>query len=193
MQTNNFYEQVWEYLLVISPPDEVKHSIGKIKREVGVKYRSSHAMHSTAYISLVKFLLVKGCEKNLLSRLFSFCINKIPVEIILNNFDVFPRHTLYVNVIEYGGLKKLQNELTGLLMIQVSVREKLIKVSKKHHMTIARNLNPAQFESIADEYKGRQINTTFRAKRVVMLKRPYMHNTESYRWCGSHNFVMGCC
>jgi 2'-5' RNA ligase len=193
MQSNNFYEQVWEYRLVISPPDEVKNSIGKIKKEVSFKYGSSHALHSAAYISLVKFLLIKGCERNLLSRLFSFCINKMPVEIILNNFGVFPSHTLYVNVMENEGLKKLQNELTGLLITHVSVHEKLIKASKKCFMTIAGNLSPVQFEPIADEYRGRQINTSFSAKRVVMIKRPYGHNAGNYRWCGSHNFILGCC
>jgi hypothetical protein len=74
MQTNNFYEQVWEYLMVISPPEDVKNSIGKIKKEVGTKYGSRHALHSTAHISLVKFLLIKGCERNLLSHLFSFVL-----------------------------------------------------------------------------------------------------------------------
>ena len=193
MQLNNIYEQVWEYRLAISPPDEVNRSINIIKKELGVKYGSSRALPSAAYISLVKFLLVKGCERNLLSRLFSFCINKMPVEIMLNNFGVFPRHTLYVSIIENEGLKKLQNELTGLLMVHVSVCEKLIKASRKHYMTIAGNLNPAQFEPIADEYRGRKINTSFRSKRVVMLKRPYAHNSGKYRWRGSHNFVMGCC
>jgi len=193
MQSNNFYEQVWEYRLVISPPDEVNRSIGKIKKEVGVKYRNSHAFHSAAYISLVKFLLVKGCERNLLSRLFSFCINKMPVEIMLNNFGVFPSHMLYVNVMENRGLKKLQNELTSLLIIQLPVYEKLMKAAKKHYMPIAGSLSPVQFEPIAKEYKGRRINTSFRAKRIVMLKRPNSYNTGSCRWSGSHNFVLGCC
>jgi 2'-5' RNA ligase len=193
MQTNNFYEQVWEYRLVISPPDEVNRSIGKIKKEVGVKYGNSHTIHSSAYISLVKFLLVKGCERNLLSRLFSFCINKMPVEIMLNNFDVFPSHMLYVNVMENQGLKKLQNELTSLLIIHLPVYEKLMKAAKKHYMSIAGNLSPLQFEPIAKEYKGRHINTSFRAKRIVMLKRPYGHNTGSCRRYGSHNFILGCC
>jgi hypothetical protein len=192
METNSCWEQVWEYLLVISPPDDIKHSIGKIKKEVGVKYGSSHALHSIAYISLVKFLLIKGYEKNLLTRLFSYCINKMPFEVTLNNFDVFPRHTLYVNVQENEGIKKLQNELMVLLMSLVSIRRKYVKASNKHHMTIARNLNPVQFESVSDEYRSRQINTSFRAKNVVLLKRPYdEYNLRSYRWNGSHNFVMG--
>ena len=194
MQTGNFYEQVWEYLLVISPPEEVRHSIGKIKKEVGIKFGSPHAIHSTAFISLVRFLLVKGCERNLLSLLFSFCVNKMPFEIMLNNFDVFPRHTLYINVLENEGLKKLQSGLAALLTRQASVREKYMKANKRHHMTIAGNLNPVQFSSIANEYGRRQINTSFRAKDVVLLKRIYNENNSGgYRRYGSHNFVMGCC
>jgi len=193
MQTNNFYGQVWEYLLVISPPEEVKHSIGKIKKEVGVKYGSSHAMHSIAYISLVKFLLIKGYERNMLTSLFGFFVNKMPIEIMLNNFDVFPRHTLYTGVQESGGLNNLQNGLTSLLTRSLSVREKNVRASKKHHMTIAGNLDPVQFHSIAGEYRNRQFNASFRAKNIVLLKRLYdEYNTGSYKWRGSHIFVMGC-
>ena len=193
MRTLSFYEQVWEYLLLISPPEDVKHTIGKIKKEVGIKYGSSHAMHSGAYISLVKFLLLKGCERNLLAKLFAFSINKLSFDIQLNNFDVFPRHTLYVDVQENEGLKKLQNELLRLLISTVSVRDKYLKAGKKHHLTIARSLNPAQFEQIANEYQNRILEMVFSAKNLVLLKRPYdEYNSKSYKWSGSHNFAMGC-
>jgi 2'-5' RNA ligase len=193
MEINNFYEQVWEYLLLISPPEGVKHTIGKIKKEVGIKYGSSHAMHSTAYISLVKFLLLKGYERNLLAKLFAFSINKLSIDIQLNNFNVFPRHTLYINVQENEELKKLQSELLTLLKSAVSVRNKYLKGDKKHHMTIARSLNPAQFEQIANEYQNRSLEMVFSAKNLVLLKRPFdEYYSKNCRWSGSHNFLMGC-
>lgn len=192
MDTDSCRERVWEYLLIVSPPEEIKHSIGKIKQEVGLKYGSSHALHSSVHISLIKFLLVKRYEGNLLTRLFSFCVNTLPFEVTLNNFDVFPRHTLYINVQGNEGLKKLQSGLMVLLMNLVSVRKRYMKENKKHYMTIARNLNPAQFESVSDEYRSKQINASFRAKNVVVLKRPYdEYSLRSCRWNGSHNFVMG--
>ena len=192
MDTNGCWERVWEYLLIISPPDDIKHSIGKIKKEVGLKYGSSHALRSIAHISLIKFRLAKGDERNLLTRLFSFCINNLPFEVMLNNFDVFPRHTLYVNVLENGGIKKLQSGLVIMLMNLISAGENHMKENKKHYLTIARNLNPVQFKSVSDEYRSRQINTSFRAKNVVLLKRPYdEYNLRSYKWNGSHNFAMG--
>jgi hypothetical protein len=59
-------------------------------------------------------------------------------------------------------------------------------------MTIARNLNPIQFSSIANEYKKKQINTSFSAKNILVLKRPYKeYSSRNFRWCGRHNFVMG--
>ncbi len=59
-------------------------------------------------------------------------------------------------------------------------------------MTIARDLNPEQYESISGEYKSRQFETSFRAKNIVLLKRQYdEYNSKSCRWNGSHNFVMG--
>lgn len=192
MKAHNYYEQLWEYLLLISPPEDTRRSIGKIKKEIGIKYGSTHALHSSAYISLVKFMLVKGYEKNLLEQLFGFCINRFPFEVVLNNFGVFPRHTLYISVQENEGLKKLQNGLTMLLAGLASGIEKYMNANRKHHMTIARSLNPEQFTSISDEYKSREINVSFRARNIVLLKRPYEeYNSNFCRWSGNHNFVMG--
>lgn len=193
MNTYNYYGQVWEYLLLISPPEDVKHSIGIIKKEVGIKFGSSHALHSIAYISLIKFLQVKGYERKLLSQLFGFCLNKLPVEVSLKNFGVFPRHTLYVDIQENSGLKKMVSRLMVLLMNSNSARSRHIKPSKKFYMTIARNLNPAQFESVSNEYRSRKISNSFLAKNVVLLKRPYNeYNAKGSIWSGRHNFMMGC-
>jgi 2'-5' RNA ligase len=193
METHNYYEQFWEYLLLVPPPDDVKKSIGNIKKEVGIKYGSARALNSAAHINLIKFVLLKGYEKSLLTQLFAFCINRMAFEIRLNNFDVFPRHTLYVNIRENDGLKKLQNGLIMMLVNSISIRGKDINASKKFYMTIAGSLNPGQFAPIACEYKNRFINTSFQAKNVLLLKRPYdEYNSKSGRWNGSHNFVMGC-
>jgi hypothetical protein len=100
---------------------------------------------------------------------------------------------LYIDVRENDEMRKLQNGFIALLMCSVSVHNRFMRVSRKHHMTIARNLNPIQFRSIACEYENRQINTSFKAKNIVMLKRPYdEYKTVNYRWQGSHNFIMGC-
>jgi len=193
MKTHNYYEQSWEYLLVISPPEDVKKSIEKIKKEVGIKYGSARALNSTAHINLIRFVLSKGYEKNLLIQLFAYCINRIAFEIRLDGFDVFPRHTLYINVPENDGLKRLQSGLILLLMNSISCREEQIKLNKKHYITIAGSLNLLQFNSISGEYKSKQIKTSFQAKNVVLLKRPYNeYSSKSCRWNGSHNFVMGC-
>jgi len=193
MNTYNYYKQFYEYLLLIPPPEDFKRSIGKIKKEVGVKYGNTHALHSAANINLIRFLLIKGYERNLLTQIFAFCINRISFEIRLNNFDVFPRHTLYVNVTENERLKKLQSGLIQMLKMSASVNEKNIKTNKKFHMTIARSLNPEQFESVSYEYTKKSYNSSFPAKNVVLLKRPYNeYNSNSCMWSGSHNFVMGC-
>jgi 2'-5' RNA ligase len=190
MNKTFFYSQLWEYLLLVNPPAEVQSSISKIKKEVEIKYESPHAVHTPARISLVRFFLMKGHERNLMAQLFSFFVNSVPVEIILKDFDVFPRHTLYVNVREDTDLKKLQRELSTVLTGMV--REQNVKPVKNYYMTIARNLNPEQYESISGEYKRRRFDNSFRARNVILLKRPYdENNSKSCRWSGSHNFVMG--
>jgi 2'-5' RNA ligase len=192
MIQENFYSQNWEYLLIISPPEEIKRLIGNIKKAVGIKYNSSQALHSTAYISIVKFVLQKNYERHLLTRLLDFFINKLSFCIQLNNFDVFPKHTLYIDIPSNMELKKLQNELIFFLMSSVLVRGKYLKAGKKFHMTIARSLRPEQFELISKDYRNKTLSAEFPAKEIVLLKRPYdEYNARSCRWNGSHSFIMG--
>jgi 2'-5' RNA ligase len=193
MKYCNYYGQFWEYLLLITPPEDAIRHIYKIKKEVGLRYGSRHALNSDARISLLKFLLVKGYEKQLLEELFCFCLNRMPFEIELNNFGVFPRHTLYVNVQENEGLKKLQNGLIMLLTASVPVRNEHLQAIRKHFMTIAGKLNPLQFESVSNEYRKKKISSSFNVRNIVLLKRPCDgNNSVNYRWTGSHSFVMGC-
>jgi hypothetical protein len=77
MLHENFYSRVREYLLIISPPGEIKRLIGNIKKTVGIKYNSYHALHSIAHITIVKFLLIKNYEQHLLDRLMDFFLNRI--------------------------------------------------------------------------------------------------------------------
>lgn len=190
MSKSDYYSRLWEYLLVISPPDYVKHSIGQIKKEVDIKYGSAYAVHSAAHISLLRFLLVKGFEKSLLSQLFSFLINKIPIEIILKNFDVFPRHTLFIQVKKNEQLNRLQIGLIRLVSFIGGGPG--IKPLKNYYMTIARNLSPAQFESVSEDFRHKELGTSFLAENAVLLKRPYNEFTaNNCRWTGSHNFPIG--
>jgi 2'-5' RNA ligase len=192
MVTHNYFEQFWEYLLLVSPPEDIRKAIGNIKKEVSIKYGSARALNSAAHINLIKFVLVKGYERNLLTQLFTYCINSLAFEIRLNKFDVFPRHTLYVNVQGNEWLKKLQSGILLMLMSSISLRNQHINASKMFYMTIAGSLSPKQFEPIAYEYKNRFLSTSFQAKNILLLKRPYNgYSSKRCRWSGSHNFVMG--
>ena len=190
MITYNYYSRFWEYLLLVSPPEEIKKSIGKVKKEITVKYGCPAGC--TPNITLASFALAKGYERNMLAHLFAFFINRIAFEIRLNCFGVFPSHTLYAGVQYNESLKRLQNGLLLELTGSLSVREKHIRTAKTHCMTVAGNLNAAQFSSVSDEYRNRKINTSFLAKNIVLLKRPYEeYKLTGSKWQGSHNFVIG--
>lgn len=190
MEKTEFYSRLWEYLLIIIPPENINRSIGQIKKQVGIKYGNTFAVHSPAHISLVRFLLKKGYERSLLAQLFSFFINKMPVEILLKNFDVFPRHTLYIKVQCDDNLKRLQSAVNGLLTGPAGGT--CVSPSNNYYMTVARNLSPAQFESVSGDFCRREINAAFRTNNIMLLKRQYdEYNLKNSRWSGSHNFIMG--
>jgi 2'-5' RNA ligase len=180
-----------EYSLSIKPPADTEKFIGNIKKQVYVKYNNGNAIFPAARISLIKFIMFKGYERYLLSRLFGFIIESIPFDIQINNFGLFPRHTLYLNIAENEKLRKLQQGLSIFLSNTISIVHSNISKSGKFYLTIAPNLTPDQFKKISSEYKNKNIKTGFYANNVILFKRTYSENNSiNCKWVWCNSFMM---
>jgi 2'-5' RNA ligase len=91
----------------------------------------------------------------------------------LKDFGSFPSHTIYINVVSkmpVQGLTKIIRKETQRLM-------KLNDDNKPHfimepHLTIARKLQPWQYEKGWLEYSNKHFTGRFIADSMVLLKRP---------------------
>ncbi|PVD49976.1 hypothetical protein DC498_08325 [Terrimonas sp.] len=161
-----------EYLLVLSPPEELWHKIMKIKEDFANTYKTDTARWGKPHISLVNFVQYEMMESRIIHRLKTVAMGSPAFKLELKDYGSFPSHTIYINVLSKIPVQNLVKEIrteTQRLM-------KLNDDNKPHfmlepHLTIARKLAPWQYEKGWQEYSHRHFTGRFIADSMLLLKR----------------------
>jgi len=165
--------RVNEYLLVLSPHEELWNRVMKVKEVFAAEYKSDHARWGKPQVVLVNFLQYAMMEERITNRLRTIAMGYPAFKVELKDFGSFPSHTIYINV-------------TSKLPIQNLVKEirhdgqRLMKLNDDHkphfilepHLTIARKLVPWQYEKGWLEYSHKHFTGRFIADKMTLLKRP---------------------
>lgn len=160
-----------EYLLVLSPHEELWNRIKKVKEDFSEKYKSEQAKWGKPHITLVNFVQLEMMEERVVNRLKIIAMGHTPFKIELKDFGSFPSHTIFINVESKQQVQNLVKELKPAQQLF-----KLDKENKPHfiddpHLTIARKLLPWQYEQGWKEYSQRNFTGRFIADNMMLLKR----------------------
>ena len=116
--------KVNEYLLVLSPHEELWNKIMKVKDEFAEKYQSDHARWGKPHITLVNFVQYEMMEERLISRLKVVGMSYPPFKVELKDFGSFPSHTIYINVTSkvpvQGLVKEVRSEAQHLMKLIIT-------------------------------------------------------------------------
>ena len=165
--------RIFEYLLVLNPHEELRSKIMKVRQEFNDEYKVSTALGGKPNIILANFLQYEMMEERLINRLKVVAMGFHPIKVELRDFGSFPSHTIYINVVSKVPVQTLVKEIrheTQRLM-------KLNDDNKPHfilepHLTIARKLQPWQYEKGWLEYSHKNFTGRFIADGMLLLKRP---------------------
>ena len=165
--------RIFEYLLVLNPHEELRNRVMKLKREFYDEYKATAALGGKPNIILANFLQYEMMEERLVNRLKVVAMGFHPIKVELKDYGSFPSHTIYINVISKVPVQTLVKEVrkeTQRLM-------KLNDDNKPHfilepHLTIARKLQPWQYEKAWVEYSNKNFTGRFIADGMLLLKRP---------------------
>ena len=165
--------RIFEYLLVLNPHEELRNKIMKVKREFYDEYKSPTALGGKPNLILANFLQYEMMEERLVNRLKVVAMGFHPIKVELRDFGSFPSHTIYINVVSKVPVQTLVKEIRH-------ERQRLMKLNddnKPHfilepHLTIARKLQPWQYEKGWLEYSNKNFTGRFIADGMLLLKRP---------------------
>jgi len=174
MEPVNFHMpgyRINEYLLVLTPPEDLWQKIVKVKEEFAEKYKVPCAKYLKPHIALVNFLMLDMMEEKVLQRLQSIAMGIAPFKIELKDYGSYPSHTIYVNVISKLPIQHIVKQLKDAQRLMKLNNENKPHFIDEPHIGIARKLKPWQYEQGWSEYLHRQFTGRFISDHMLLLKR----------------------
>ena len=179
--------KVYEYLLVLNPHEELRNKIMSVKKGFSDRYKTTSAVYSKPHLILVSFIQYQLMEERIINHLRTIAMAARPVKIELKDYGSFPSHTIYINVTSkmpiQGLVKQIRAETQKLMKLDADNKPHFIL---EPHLTIARKLQPWQYEKGWLEYSHRQFTGRFIADAMLLLKRPV--NEMKYQIAGRFEF-----
>lgn len=164
--------RVYEYLLVLSPHEELWNRIVKVKENFADKYKSDFSRRGGPQITLVNFAQYAIMEEKIINRLKTVAMGFPPFKVELKDFGSFPSHTIYINVTSKLPVQNLVKEIRtdGQRLMKLNDDNKPHFIMEPH-LTIARKLKPWQYEKGWLEYSQRHFTGRFIADSMTLLRR----------------------
>jgi 2'-5' RNA ligase len=160
-----------EYLVVLTPHEDLRQKIVQLKKEFSAKYEGTLAMGLKPHMAILRFSQLEMMEERILNRMHATAMGFPPFKIELSGYGSFPTHTIYIKVDTKIPVQLLQKQLRGF--------QRLLKPDSDHkphfmdepHIAIARKLLPWQYEQGWLEYQQRHFTGRFVADGMLILKR----------------------
>ncbi len=121
----------------------------------------------------MNFLQLELAQARIVNRLKTIAMGFPPIKIELKDYGSFPSHTIYINITSKVPVQNLVKQVRA----EAQRLMKLNDDNKPHFMlepqlTIARKLQPWQYEQGWLEYSHRHFTGRFIASDMLLLRRP---------------------
>ena len=168
---------LWEYLLVAQPDQEVFNKIVEEKRFLYENYGHMPAVQIKPHIIIANFLAKEQMEATLVRWIQNVCNLQRSFVVTLNNYGGLPPHTIYLRIQNNEPFKKLAN---GLMILDGFIQSNdcpPLNLSSKPYLTVAIQLPQFIYETAIREYSQRFFHESFRIDKLILIKRDaYMTN-----------------
>lgn len=165
--------RVYEYLLVLNPHEELRNRIMQVKKDFYDTYKASTAIGGRPHLSLASFVQYGMMEERIVNRLRAVAMGYPPFKVELKDYGSFPSHTIYINITSkvpvQSLVKSIRTETQRLMKLNDDNKPHFIM---EPHLTIARKLQPWQYEKGWLEYSNKHFTGRFIADSMLLLKRP---------------------
>jgi DNA polymerase IV len=159
--------EMYEYLLLISPPSHIKNEIMEIKKEFAEKHKHIQAKKSKPHNTLINFGFNTAFEKQLVYKIDEVVKFHSSFDIKLNGFNHFRTHTIYINVETEAPIVNLVRSLHSTLSLPPSQSF----FAWKPHVTIAKGLDENKFSEAMPEFKTKNFEASFLTTNILLMKR----------------------
>ncbi|HVF96387.1 MAG TPA: 2'-5' RNA ligase family protein [Flavisolibacter sp.] len=163
--------RIYEYLLVLNPPEELWKRVQDIRNDFAEKYKTTVASFTKPHITLASFSALGMMEEKIMHRLQVITMGATPFKVELRDYGSFPTHTIFINVVSKLPIQDLVHQLKEAQRLMKLNNENKAHFMDEPHLPVCRKLKPWQYEQGWLEYAHRQFTGRFIADSMLLLKR----------------------
>lgn len=168
-----------EYLLVLQPHQALWDEITSIKTKFKAGYKFENVKIGLPHITLAMFRQFQSTENRIVQLLRNNARTVSPFKVEMKDFGSFPTHTIYINIVSkvpiMNAVKTLRQNAQKFMKMDKDNKPYFIT---EPHLTIARKLQPWQYEKGWLEYEKTDFHGRFIADHALLLRRK---SGETYR------------
>ena len=158
-----------EYLLVLQPHEDLRNKIMTVKKDFQAVY-GTPTPGGKPHITLARFVVYGMMEEKIINRLSIAAMSAPPFKVTFKDYASFPSHTIYLRTATSIPIQYLMKELRTARPLMKSQDAEPYFITEPY-LTIARNLNPLQYERGWHEYAHRSFTGSFVADGMLLLRR----------------------
>jgi len=178
-----------EYLVVLAPNQDVQQKIMKVKKEFSEEYKTTTAVYSKPYISIVNFVQLELMEDRVLFQLKRIADGYSSFPVKLKNFGSFPTHSIFINVESKKQVQNLRQQLKRLQHLMTLNKDNKPHFIDEPNVTVAMKLLPWQYEKAWLAYSKRTFTGFFIADQMLLLRRSLEVQSEGRLVKGKYQVV----
>lgn len=163
--------ELWEYLLIVQPCQEVSEKILGEKRSFENNYEQIEATNFNNYITIASFLAKEAMEQTFIRWMQNICNLQKCFTVTLNNYSGLPSSGLYLRIQDQEPFKKLANELKILDGFMQSNECPPLALVSSFQMSFVTGLSYYNFETAIKEYAQKTFHESFIVDKLVLMKR----------------------
>ena len=160
---------LWEYILVAQPDEEVNEKIWSEKEF----FRNHYDLRriTTPHITIANFLAKEPMEETVARWIQNICNLHASFGVTLNNFSGFPSHCIYARVQDPQPFKKLAATLKIIDGFIQSNDCPPLQLVTRPHLVIAEGLTEPIYNESVKEYARRSFHASFKIEKLLLFKR----------------------
>ena len=150
------------FLVCLIPPVSIVEDVDEIRTYIAEKFNVHESLKRPAHITL--YNPVKLMDRQQETRFFEALESAAYAENfaqILKNFNSFPQHTFYIDVVQNDGIMNLQAQIKAALKpLKLLPEQNNFKFTP--HLTLAfKDVKPPVFTAIMADFKDRRFKREF--------------------------------
>ncbi len=161
---------LYEYLVVIELPEELRNRVEQSRNELTIKYNIVQPQTGRANISLARFSAIKMTEERIINSLELIARDEKPFTVELKDYGSYPMHAIFIRIANQPRVLKLIKNLKKARILMKAAGEDP-HFLQDPNITLAGRIEKENYLEAMKEYQHHHFSGRFIANAFLLLKR----------------------